>query len=156
MQRRDLLKNLAMLPFAGMAHHQLAFFAQAKGPSAPQTAPVTGKLRILLEGPFALVMQKSQEPYLAILSPMMKPSKNHHFLLDRKDEEHTKRHSISFLTEVGALAPNHTFPTISDPLLTPSFTWQSQDWDQANTDNLIDIINLNDVFYTKYLRYRIS
>lgn len=146
MHRRDLLKNLAMLPLAGMAHSRFALLAQAKGPSAPQTSPratpATGKLRILLEGPFALVMQAKQEPNITIISPMMEPSKSHHFLLDRKDKEHKKRHSISFLTEVGALAPNDTFPKIIDPLLTPSFTWQSQDWDQTNTDNLIDIINL--------------
>lgn len=143
MQRRDLLKNLAMLPFAGMTYRQLAFFAQAKGPSALQTSPratpASGKLRILLEGPFALVMQAKQEPTITIVSPMMEPSKSHHFLLDHKDKEHQKRHSISLLTEVGALKFNDTFPKIIDPLLTPSFTWQSQDWDQANTDNLLDM-----------------
>jgi hypothetical protein len=145
MQRRDLLKSLAMLPFVGMATSQLRFLAQSKVPSAPKRppqAPASGKLQILLEGPFALVMKKSQEPTITVISPM-DSSKSHHFHLNCteqqcKGQKHKNRHSIDFLAAAGVLKYNNNFPRITDALLTP-FTWNSNDWDQTNTGNLIDM-----------------
>src|SRR5579864_8229542 len=145
MQRRDLLINLAMLAFASTAKNQ-SLFLNGEIPvtqkQSPKAAPVMGKLRIYLEGPFALVMKKSQEPTMTIISPM-EASRAHHFHLNCaalkcKEQKHKNRHSIDFLTAPGTLKYNANFPQISDTLLAP-FTWNSNDWDQTNTDNLIDM-----------------
>lgn len=148
MNRRDLAKGLLLLPLVGSAKGGLRFLttadnqsskrhARAKQKAATSKDAPMGKFRVYLEGPFVLVSQQSNSGVIKIFSPM-EALKKHHFRFNGAEQKHKQKHAISFLTAAGALAYNASFPPISDPLLKP-FTWNSNDWDQTQTDNLLEL-----------------
>lgn len=96
------------------------------------------KLEIALDGPFALVMMQGS-PSLRIFTAIEHNDLHAFFINGSSAQETKKTHSLTLVTEQGAIQDGNTaLPDTRDSLFT-DFNWHSPEKDIDSTDNLVEM-----------------